>query len=47
MIGSEFAIFVSSVSAMVLVLNCTDTGAASTVIDSLVLPSSSVPFTVS
>ena len=31
MIGSEFAIFVSSVNAMVVVLNCTATGEASTV----------------
>ncbi len=37
MIGSEFAILVSTVNAMVVVLNCTATGDASTVIVSRLL----------
>ena len=46
MIGSEFVIFVSSVKAIVLVLNCTATGVASTVTVSRVLPTSMVALTV-
>ena len=46
MIGSEFVILVSIVSAIVEVLNCTATGEASTVTVSRVLPTSSTAFTV-